>query len=163
MSELHKLFVSTHKKLQEILKEELTILRSLFDLMKEEEIAFLKNKGIAKENLKEEKSETNKKLKLIQKQRHQVTQTLLDEVTTSKRKEHFNSLLFNQIVSKDEENSVETFHLRDQVLNFIEKIEKQKEINHTLKGQTRSFDYTTQLKRAEVKPQRKKNLETLEE
>jgi hypothetical protein len=163
MSHLHELFVSTHKKLQELLKEELMILRSLFDLMIEEEIAFLKNKGIAKENLKEEKSETSKKLKLIQKQRHQVTQSLLHEFAVPKRKEHFNSQLFNQIVSKDQENSVETFHLRDQVLNFIEKIEKQKEINHTLKGQNRSYDYPAQLKKAEVKPKRKNNLETLEE
>lgn len=128
-------FFLDHKILQETMKQEITALRGVLDLMKEEEIFYSSQKNTAKKTLLEKKAEANKKLKTIQKKRSEIIKKITRQFFNETTKSHFNSSCFNAIIRKDEENSLETFHLRDQILNFMKIIKNQKERLISLKKQ----------------------------
>jgi len=126
-------FVIDIKRLQEIMKEEISALRSLFDLMKEEEILINYQKPFCKKTFSTKKNEVCKKLRMIQKRRHEITKKITEDCVEDPIKADFNSNFFNHIIRKDIENSLETFHLRDQVIHFMKIIKTQKELLMTLK------------------------------
>lgn len=138
-------FSFMHKKLQELMKKELDTLRSVLDLLKEEEIAYLKDDISHKKNLFLKKNETNKALKKLQKERNALTKSLAETTNSLPKHSHLNSEAFNTIISKDHENSVETFHLRDQIMHFMKTIKTQKERLICLKKQTDSRGHGMQL------------------
>ena len=131
-------FGSMHKKLQELMKKELCALRTILDLLKEEELAYMTKDLSLKKNLFLKKNETNKGLKQIQKERCALTKSLAETFAKESKTYHFNSSVFNHLISKDHENSVETFHLRDQILHFMKTIRFQKERLLSLKNQPES-------------------------
>jgi hypothetical protein len=120
-------FSSLHKKLQQLMREELSTLREVFDMMKEEELIEKTLQPLSKKAFFEKKTEINKRLKSLQKERLYLTKTLGQSYFSENKTTHFNSPFFNKIIEKDEENSLETFHLRDQILHFMKCIRQQKE------------------------------------
>jgi len=128
-------FSFLHKKLQELMREELSTLREVFDLMKEEEHNHHSTALINKKAVSLKKTTINKRLKLLQKERSCLTKTLSQSYFCETKTTHFNSVFFNKIIEKDEENSLETFHLRDQIMHFMKCIRQQKERLSQLKKQ----------------------------
>jgi len=120
-------FSSLHKKLQQLMREELSTLREVFDMMKEEELIKKSLQPLSKKAFSEKKTEINKRLKSLQKERLHLTKRLGQSYFCENKTTHFNSPFFNKIIEKDEENSLETFHLRDQILHFMKCIRQQKE------------------------------------
>lgn len=138
-------FSSLHKKLQQLMREELSTLREVFDLMKEEERNHHSMFFLNKKALTQKKSEINKRLKNLQKERSYLTKTLSQSYFSETKTTHFNSVFFNKMIEKDEENSLETFHLRDQILHFMKCIRQQKERLMHLKKQAEGPQPPTKL------------------
>lgn len=127
MDPLYFDFTSLHKQLQQLMKEELVTLRAVFDMMKEEEMHASCSFYDQKKAFKEKKTAMNKRLKALQKQRLFLTKSLGQSSLTEKKTMHFNSPIFNKLIEKDEENALETFHLRDQILHFMKCIKDHKQ------------------------------------
>jgi|GEM_PF-1341427 len=121
-----------HKELQHIMKEELAMLREVLSMMREEESSLLQKNLPSKKNLSSKRSSLNKQLKLLQKERSQLTKALTQAANKDFYIHHFNSKNFNLLIAEDEENSVETFHLRDQILHLMKSVRQQKERIATL-------------------------------
>lgn len=146
-------FSLLHKQLQTLMREELSTLREVFDLMKEEEHHHIQSNLTSKKIICEKKTEINKRLKHLQKARSDITKTLGQTYFTTAKTTHFNSVFFNKIIEKDEENSLETFHLRDQILHFMKIIRQQKQRLVCLKKHTEASQLSLQLE--PIKPMKK--------
>lgn len=116
-----------HKELQHIMKEELNMLREVLSMMREEEEALLRQNLLSKKTIGSKRSSLNKQLKNLQKERSLLTKALTQAANKDFYIHHFNSKNFNLLISEDEENSVETFHLRDQILHLMKSIRQQKD------------------------------------
>lgn len=121
-----------HKQLQDIMKQELKMLRDVWGAMKEEEEALLQRNLVSKKIIKSKRCFLNKQLKIIQKERSNLTKSLVTTLNKDFYIHHFNSKNFNLLISQDEENSVETFHLRDQILHLMKNIKQLKDRIATL-------------------------------
>lgn len=138
MDSLFSDFSFLHKQLQQLMRDELSALREVFDLMKEEELVHNSMPSLNKKVFAEKKNQINKRLKTLQKERSHLTKSLGQSYFSEIKTTHFNSVFFNKIIEKDEENSLETFHLRDQILHFMKCIRQQKERLTHLKKQAES-------------------------
>lgn len=121
-----------HKELQRIMQEELKMLREVLSMMKEEENALIQNNFPSKKLICSRRSCLNKQLKSLQKERNYLTKALTQAAHKDFYIHHFNSKNFNLLISEDEENALETFHLRDQILHLMKSIRQQKDRIATL-------------------------------
>jgi hypothetical protein len=121
------LWSSLHKQLQDIMKEELKMLREVFSIMKEEEEALLHKDFLSKKTIGSKRCLLNKQLKSLQRERSYLTKALVKTSNQALYVHHFNSKNFNLLISQDEDNAVETFHLRDQILYLMKNIKQLKE------------------------------------
>lgn len=120
-------WTTVHKQLQDIMKEELKMLREVFSTMKEEETALIQRNLVSKKIIGSKRCSLNKQLKLLQKERSTLTKALVKTLNKDLYIHHFNSKNFNFIISQDEDNAVETFHLRDQILYLMKNIKQLKD------------------------------------
>jgi hypothetical protein len=118
---------SKHKQLQIIMKEELEMLRELLSALYEEEANLLQGFSTSSKGRSSKRSLINKQLKLIQKKRNDLTKLLGSSSPQAVNVHHFNSKTFNELIAKDEECSMETFALRDQIINIMKIIRQYKE------------------------------------
>ena len=116
-----------HKQLQDIMKEELKMLREVLSAMKEEEHALMQRNLISKKVIKTRRCFLNKQLKILQKERSSLTKSIATTFDKDLYIHHFNSKNFNLLISKDGDNAVETFHLRDQILHLMKNIKQLKD------------------------------------
>lgn len=124
-----------HLKLQEVMRLELSLLREILSLMKEEENALLEQNKELHASLFSKRAELKQKVKNVQKIRRQATKKLFKDSTQTVDLHHFNSKIFDDLVAQDEENASETFSLREQILKIIQHIDAQKHrITKTFKG-----------------------------
>jgi flagellar biosynthesis/type III secretory pathway chaperone len=121
-----------HKQLQDIMKEELNMLREVLSMMRQEEEALIQRNILSKKSFGSKRSSLNKQLKILQKERSCLTKALTQAANKDFYIHHFNSKNFNILISQDEDNSVETFHLRDQILHLMKNIKRQKDRIATL-------------------------------
>ncbi|MBM3191991.1 MAG: hypothetical protein FJZ63_05005, partial [Chlamydiae bacterium] len=121
-----------HKQLQETMKEELTKLRELLGLLKQEENVLLQGQALPPYSKTSPRYLINKQLKLLQKRRSALTRALGKTGTQVLYIHHFNSKNFNVLIAQDEDNAVETFSLRDQILSIMKIVRQYKERLDTL-------------------------------
>ncbi len=116
-----------HKQLQNIMKEELDMLRELLSALHEEEDNLLQGLSIPSKSRSSKRALINKQLKIVQKKRNCLTKALGKSLPQAVNIHHFNSKTFNELIAKDEECSMETFSLRDQIINIMKIIRQYKE------------------------------------
>lgn len=132
-----------HKQLQDIMKQELKMLREVWSVMKEEEEALMQRNLISKKAISSKRCFLNKQLKLLQKERSSLTKSLINNFNKDLYIHHFNSKNFNILISQDEDNAVETFHLRDQILHLMKNIKQLKDRITTLVKNGESDSYSS--------------------
>jgi len=116
-----------HKQLQDIMKQELSLLRELLSAMHEEEAILLQGLPTPSNPRSSKRYLINKQLKLVQKKRNYLTKALGKSSPQTVNIHHFNSKTFNELIAKDQESSVETFSLRDQIITIMKTIRQYKE------------------------------------
>lgn len=116
-----------HKQLQNIMKEELNMLRELLNTLHEEEENLLQGQSISSKSKSSKRALINKQLKIVQKKRNCLTKALGKSLPQAVNIHHFNSKTFNDLIARDEECSMETFSLRDQIINIMKIIRQYKE------------------------------------
>ena len=116
-----------HKQLQDVMKQELTTLRELLSALREEEETLSQGSFLPPYSRCSKRNLINKQLKLIQKERNYLTKSLGKTFTQIVNIHHFNSKNFNALIAKDEDNAMETFSLRDQIIDLMKIVRQYKE------------------------------------
>lgn len=141
-----------HKQLQDLMKQELHMLREVLSSMKQEEEAILQGITVSRKALSSQRAPLNKRLKQLQKERSSITKALVQTLSEEIYIHHFNSKNFNLLISRDEDNAVETFNLRDQILHLMKTIKQQRDRlsklsyhgeNQTMPGQLQINSFPT--------------------
>lgn len=114
------------QRLIEVMRLELSLLREILHLLKEEEEALLKDEKDLAKSIVSKCSEIKKRVKEVQKERRHAIRDLLCNVTQDIDLHHFNSEVFENLVSEDDEFGVETLNLKEQILKIISRIDEQK-------------------------------------
>ncbi len=143
-----------HKQLQNIMKEELDMLRELLSALHEEEETLLQGLSIPPKSKSSKRALINKQLKIVQKKRNCLTKALGKSLPQVVNIHHFNSKTFNELIAKDEDCCMETFSLRDQIINIMKIIRQYKERIDNL---TRYPDTSSYLVANALPATRKKN------
>lgn len=116
----------TLQRLIEVMRLELSLLREILNLLKEEEEALLKDEKDLAKSIVSKCSEMKKSVKEVQKERRHTIRDLLCDVTQDIDLHHFNSDVFENLVSEDDEFGLETLNLKEQILKIISRIDEQK-------------------------------------
>lgn len=114
------------QKLVGVMRLELSILREILHLLKEEEDALLKDKKDVAKSISLKCSDLKKRVKEVQKTRRTTIKDLLCDVTQDIDLHHFNSEVFGNIIAEDDEFGLETLNLKEQILKIISRIDAQK-------------------------------------
>lgn len=153
---------SLHFELQDLMKEELSMLREVLTSLKEEEKALIQHLEISQENSLDKRTSIHKQLKTTQKLRNQKTRELFKIFNKSFDQLSFNSEIFDELIAQDDDNASETLSLRDQILTIMKYIDQMKETLFFLSSGKASDSKVHPISRRKITKVQHQKLKTLD-
>lgn len=121
------------QRLIEVMRLELSLLREVLHLLKEEEEALLKNNQDLAKSIIKRCSELRRRLKQVQKERRVAIKHFCKKVHKDIDLHQFNSKVFEELSTSDE-FGLETLNLKEQILKLNSHIDEQKKRNQKTSG-----------------------------